>query len=151
MQLSLTTSKIDYSSTVCRPVTMTCMTVNLQSLNWYFDDFIAGSFVHSPTARLPENIYNANGLSIDVIAAALRSSRSDDFNSTSVLTGTTLALTLLGVDLIECGINSLRRPVTGLTRLNVRGKWVCCYYVHSYMRVHADRKQANLQWRKRIR
>ena len=123
MLARLTTSQIDFSAIQCHPLTMTCTTQNLPSLSWYFDDLRIGSaFTYDPTVMLPENLYDANGLSIEVIGAVAKSAQSDEFNSTSVLTTNTLALSLLSVDGIQCGINSLRSQTIDLSGLNLEGK-----------------------------
>ncbi len=101
---------------------MTCTTQDLTSLRWYFDGLQRVTYTLSRAATLPENIYDEGDISIAVTLATSRLDDIDEFNGTSVLTTTTLALSMLDADNITCGTNSEMSDIIDITMLNVQGK-----------------------------
>ncbi len=106
--------------TLCQPVEMTCTTQELQSLRWYFDERSEAIYVYSVINSFPMVIHQQNGVTITIVAATPESSQSDIFNGTSVLTASTSALSMLDVDMIQCGTNAVRSEAIDLTMLNIQ-------------------------------
>ena len=80
------------------------------------------TFVFAINQQFPLTQLNNSGIIIQVINATSESSQIDEFNATSVLSTTTLALDLQNVSSIQCGTNSLRSEVIDFSMLNIQGK-----------------------------
>lgn len=101
---------------------MVCMVYNIQSLNWYFDGEVIDTYTYNSGDTYPQTTYNENGVHIEMTVATPHSSISDNFNGTSTLNATIVALNLLGVDRIRCGTNAARSQEVDFMALNVVGK-----------------------------
>ena len=120
-QATLTPSRdiTDNSTVQCRPISLTCSTYDLQSLRWFLDGQQVSSFINNLNS-LPSVEYDQDGINIEVTGASAMSSMADAFNSTSVLTTTTLALSMLNIRMIQCGTMSIRSHMISVD-LSVQG------------------------------
>ena len=104
---------------------MNCTVQDLTSLQWFFDNTQIASYTFSATQMLPfvePNMYEQDGVDVRITEAHSLSPDSDEFNATSVLTTTTLALGKLQVESVRCGTRSVESQPVELPRLNVQGK-----------------------------
>ena len=113
----------------CRPLNLTCLTQNLETLRWFFNGQLSIAYVFIPNQALPTMIYDQNGININVTRASALSSMTDEFNGTSVLTTTTLALSMQNITSIQCGTNSVRSS-NFMFNLDVDG--MCVKYTFAY-------------------
>lgn len=118
-QATLTSAPVE--GTLCQRVQMVCMVYDIQSLNWYFDGTVINTYTYNRGDTYPRTTYNQNGVHIEMTLATPRSSVSDNFNGTSTLNATIVALNLLGVDTIRCGTNAARSQEVDFMALNVVG------------------------------
>ena len=113
-------------TTQCNPFTITCMTQDLTSLRWIFNNQMQiASYTYISSHTLPmiiPNLYDDNGVTVEVTRAVPQNALSDVFSGTSVLSTTTLALTMLNVQSIQCGTNKIRSQPFNVS-LNVQGKY----------------------------
>ncbi len=123
---------------------MTCVVQQFEQFRWYFDGTGIAAFVYEKQYQYPRNIYNSNGITINVTSATVESPMSVTFNATSVLSSTTLALSLLGADSIQCGNRQFRSQAINLTMLNINGMVT---YITSYsLYIKANEKTAHFFW-----
>ena len=108
------------SRTVCQPITVTCNVQELQLLRWFFNSVNVATFVLN-SQEFPYTLMNNSGIIIQVIDVASESALVDEFNATSVLSTTTLALDLQNVSSVQCGTNRIRSEVIDLTMLDIQG------------------------------
>ena len=102
---------------------MICRTQELQSLNWLYDGGIVINFPFTNrSTHFPLTIFNDRGVLIQIIDANSESPDTDEFNATSTLMTTTLALDMLNVNNIQCGTRAVRSSPVDLTMLNIEGK-----------------------------
>lgn len=109
--------------TSCSDVRLTCKTIRLPLLRWYIDDLpLEGFFAYiNIDQEFPHTIYDNAGVAIVVVNATREPSPSDNFNSTSVLTATPLALAKFNAREIRCGNDTIRSGAINLTHLNIQG------------------------------
>ena len=107
-------------STVCSTVEMTCTAQDVTFLSWFYNNHGIVSFANVFPVQFPYTLHNESGILIQLIGAAPEAGQSDVFNSTSVLTGTTTSLDMLGVDSISCGTVSVRSDSINLTPLMIQ-------------------------------
>ena len=118
--LTSTPSVID--NTQCHRVDMTCMTQELTFLRWYNGSSVIALYTYNPMDLPPRFLFDNDGLTIEITDAVPEGGLSDVFNSTSVLTTTTLALSLLNVRSIQCGTGAFRSETIDLSMLNIQGQ-----------------------------
>ena len=119
---TLTSNPVE--GTLCQRVMMTCIVHDIHSLNWYFDGTVVETYTYNSGDTYPQTIRDKNGIQIDMTIAMPRSPRSDNFNGTSILMTTILALNMLNLNNIRCGTNAVRSEEVDLTVLNVLSKLV---------------------------
>ena len=126
-QATLTSNLTDFDGS-CRPVSFTCTVTDLESLRWFINgNFIAAYLFSSSTTSYPHPIYHSDEIDIQILSAESHSNQSDEFNATSILTTTNLALSEMNAEHIQCGTNAIKSSFN-LTSLNVEGEYSSINY-----------------------
>ncbi len=102
---------------------MTCRTQELTSLRWFNGSTELVIYAFSSAHTFPINIFNDGGFVIDITNAIPEGDLSDNFNGTSVLSSSTLALSRANIGSIQCGTRIFRSTPIDLTVLNIQGSY----------------------------
>ncbi len=96
-------------------------------MRWFNGSTELAIYAFSPLDTFPKNILNDIGITINITNAIPESEQSENFNATSMLSSSTLALSMANIKSIQCGSRMLRSAPINLTVLNIQG--TLRYYV----------------------